>query len=185
MIPSYFDYTLNKDRTITLYHGMRDDSFEKLILDEKLIPKASSDAPKMLWFSSKLENSYTKDYRNIVSIDIPIKFFEEKRFRPENSIDVTTIKSVSLNDFKFKLLKICNFDWINCKENLYKIYNEKLQKINKLKNKENPDDLLYSLFERDSFVYLVKNWMYMYENYTLKHKKWNYIEYDYNKNLIL
>lgn len=185
IIPSYFDYKLNKDRTITLYHGMRDNGFEFLILNEKIFPKTSSDAPKMIWLSSKLENSYTKDYRNIISIDIPLKMFNDGRFTCMNTIDVSTLKSISLDDFKMKVLRICGIDWIETKENIYKVYNEKLKKFIEHKTKENPEILLYDLFSTDVIVNLVKNWIYMFENYTLKHKKWNYNEYDYNKNLIL
>lgn len=186
MIPLYFKYKKNKDNTITLYHGMRDDSFEYFISNELLSPKASADAPKMLWLcSSRDEGTFTKNYRNIISIDVPISMFHNGKFTPVNSVDVATHQVLKIKDYKFRILKICGIDWEDTKENIYKVYNEELQKFIKHQTNKNPENLLYDLFDTDVIVGLVKNWMYMYENYTLKHKKWNYNEFDYNKNLIL
>lgn len=185
MIPRYFGYE-KKGNNIILYHGMRNESFEHLILEEELTPKTSADAPKMIWLSNSTDyGSFTKNYPNIVSIEVPIKKFNDGTFEVKNGIDVTTLKSISLKQYKFKLLKLCNIDWEDTKENIYKVYNDNLNKIINSKSNKNPDDLLYGLFGTDVIVALVKNWLYMYENYDLKHKRWNYSEWDYNKNLIL
>lgn len=185
MIPKYFGYE-KKGNNIILYHGMRDESFEHLIIEEELTPKISNDAPKMIWLSNSIDyGSFTKNYPNIVSIEVPIKKFNDGTFEVKNGIDVTTLKSISLKHYKFKLLRLCNIDWEDTKENIYKVYNDNINKSINSKSKENPDDLLYGLFGTDVIVSLVKNWFYMYENYDLKHKRWNYSEWDYNKNLIL
>lgn len=185
MIPKYFKYK-KKGNNIILYHGMRDESLEHLIIEEELTPKTSADAPKMIWLSSSVDDgSFSKNYPNIVSIEIPTNKFNDGTFNVENTIDVTTLKSIGLKQYKVKLLKLCGIDWQDTKENIYKVYNDNLNKIINSKSKKNPDDLLYELFGSDTIVFLVKNWMYMYENYGLKHKQWNYNEWDYNKNLIL
>lgn len=184
MIPNYFGYE-KKGNNIILYHGMRDESFEHLIIEGELTPKISNDAPKMIWLSNSIDGVFTRNYRNIISIEVPIKKFNDGTFEVKNGIDVTTLKSISLKQYKVKLLKLCGIDWQDVKENIYKVYNDNLNKIVNSKIKENPDNLLYELFGSDTIVFLVKNWMYMYENYDLKHKRWNYNEWDYNKNLIL
>lgn len=102
--PSYFRPKINADGTVTLYHGLNDEALDYVLTYEEFTPHCCAEGVTGLWFSISNEyKSFSSGYRNLTSIDVPLKDIGS-RFRIMNEIDLFTEQPVKLSDYDFKLI---------------------------------------------------------------------------------
>lgn len=109
--PSYFRPKINPDGTVTLYHGLKDESLEFVLSEGKLVPKVCAEGCFGLWFGTCGERNrdYPSGYRSMISIDVPIEEIGQSfddRFKIMNKVHVLTQKPVNITDYNFNIHKI-------------------------------------------------------------------------------
>lgn len=153
-LPSYFTPEVNQDGTVTVYHGLKDESLDYVLMNGELTPHMCSEGVKGIWFSIKTENDYPSGYHSLVSFNIPIseigRFGSEKRFSVMNSAHLFTENSVSINEFDFKIIKICGLT----------LDDETINYLKTNYNGENPQsvlDYLDKICPTDALYYYILN----------------------------